>query len=407
VSYSNNINAGTATASASYPGDANHTASSDSKTFTIDQRLATWTTNNASKTYGNGDPSPLTTGNGSNFVGGDGVSATYSRAAGETVADGPYHITATLTSTRSGALANYTITNTGADFTINLRSATWTTDPASKTYGDGDPSPLTTGTGTNFLAGDGVSATYSRAPGETVAGSPYHITAGLSSSNPGALANYTITNTGADFTIKRRLATWLTSNASKILGATDPNPLTTGAGTNFLAGDGVSATYSRAPGETVGGNPYHITATLSSTTSGALNNYTITNTGASFTILYAWDGYLQPINDTAHQTGVAESKFRLGQTIPAKFVIKNFLGQSVQQATLPTFTRSINLGTCDTSTAPEAAVDLQPDAGSQYAWDGSQYHYNWSTKGLTSGEYRIFANLADGTSRYVDICLTK
>jgi hypothetical protein len=35
VSYQNNINAGTANASASYPGDANHTASSASNTFTI------------------------------------------------------------------------------------------------------------------------------------------------------------------------------------------------------------------------------------------------------------------------------------------------------------------------------------------------------------------------------------
>jgi hypothetical protein len=37
VTYSNNINAGTATASASYPGDASHVASSNSATFTIAQ----------------------------------------------------------------------------------------------------------------------------------------------------------------------------------------------------------------------------------------------------------------------------------------------------------------------------------------------------------------------------------
>src|SRR5207245_1018970 len=37
VSYSENTNAGTATASASYAGDANHHGSSDSKTFTIDK----------------------------------------------------------------------------------------------------------------------------------------------------------------------------------------------------------------------------------------------------------------------------------------------------------------------------------------------------------------------------------
>src|SRR5207245_9924286 len=37
VSYSENTNAGTATALASYAGDANHQGSSDSKTFTIDK----------------------------------------------------------------------------------------------------------------------------------------------------------------------------------------------------------------------------------------------------------------------------------------------------------------------------------------------------------------------------------
>jgi len=33
----------------------------------------------------------------------------------------------------------------GADVTINKRNATWTTNAASKTSGDADPSPLTTG----------------------------------------------------------------------------------------------------------------------------------------------------------------------------------------------------------------------------------------------------------------------
>ena len=48
---------------------------------------------------------------------------------------------------------NYIITNDGADFTINQRLATWTTNPNSKTYGDPDPDPLTTGSGSNFVAG--------------------------------------------------------------------------------------------------------------------------------------------------------------------------------------------------------------------------------------------------------------
>jgi hypothetical protein len=119
--------------------------------------------------------------------------------AGETVLGGPYHITATLSP--SSVLSNYTITNTGAAFTISTRSATWTTNPSSKTYGDADPSPLTTGSGSNFVAADGVTATYTRAAGETVLGGPYHITATLSPS--AVLSNYTITNTGAAFTINK------------------------------------------------------------------------------------------------------------------------------------------------------------------------------------------------------------
>ena len=274
------ISLGTLSAGANYA----LSLSTPAVNFTINLRPATWTTDPNSKTYGNVDPSPLTTGSGTGFLAADGVTATYSRATGESVAGSPYHITATLSSTPAGALANYTITNLGADFTINLRPATWTTDPNSKTYGNVDPSPLTTGSGTGFLAADGVTATYSRAAGETVAGGPYHITATLSSTPAGALANYTITNLGADFTINLRPATWTTDPNSKTYGNVDPSPLTTGSGTGFLAADGVTATYSRAAGETVAGGPYHITATLSSTPAGALANYTITNLGADFTI---------------------------------------------------------------------------------------------------------------------------
>src|SRR5207244_3748772 len=139
---------------------------------------ATWTTQANSKTYGDSDPNPLTSGSGSGFLAGDNVTASYSRAGGETVTGGPYHITATLSP--SGVLSNYNITNAGADFTINAKNATWTTNPNSKTYGDADPNPLTTGSGTGFLAADNVTATYTRASGENPSPPTYHITATLS-----------------------------------------------------------------------------------------------------------------------------------------------------------------------------------------------------------------------------------
>src|SRR2546430_5846822 len=137
----------------------------------------------------------------------DGISASYSRAPGETVAGSPYHITATLSATVAGALSNYEITSAGADFTINKKNAAWTTNANSKTYGYADPSPLTTGSGSGFVAADGVSASYSRVAGETVAGSPYHITATLSAIVAGALGKYKITNPESAVTLKKKAAT--------------------------------------------------------------------------------------------------------------------------------------------------------------------------------------------------------
>src|SRR5205823_2468693 len=200
---------------------------------TINIRAATQTTNPASKTYGDLDPSPLTTGSGSNFVFADGVTASYSRVTGENASPPTYHITATLSATVVGALDNYLITNVGAEFTINKRVATWTTNPNSKTYGSPDPVPLTTGSGSNFVPADSVTATYSRASGETVLGGPYHITATLSATPMSALGNYIITNSGAAFTINQKDLDVTATNRTKTYGLA-----VTFAGTEFTVGVG-------------------------------------------------------------------------------------------------------------------------------------------------------------------------
>jgi len=308
----------------------NYNITYNTASFTINKRDATWTTNANSKTYGDADPNPLTTGSG-DFLAADGVTATYSRAAGETVGSSPYHITATLAP--AAVLSNYNITNAGANFTINKRPATWTTDPNSKTYGDLDPSPLTTGSGSNFV--DAVTASYSRVAGETVGGNPYHITATLSA-GAGVLSNYTITNTGADFTINKRDATWTTNPNSKTYGDLDPSPLTTGSGTNFVAADSVTATYSRVAGANAGPPTYHITATLSATPAAALNNYNITNAGAEFTINKAvavvtvsgytgtYDGHSHGASGSA--TGVDAGGAALGATLDLGATFTNVPG---------------------------------------------------------------------------------
>ena len=177
-------------------------------------------------------------------------------------------------------------------------------------------------------------------------------------------------------------------------------------GNDDVSLSGGTATFANADvgqGKTVTGTGFELVGAAKGNYS--LASSTLTTTAS---ITYGWAGFLQPINDTAHQTGLNQSKFKLGQTIPAKFVITNAAGAVVKQTPDPTFSRSANRGTCGANLALDALPEaVTPTDSASYGWDGSKYHYNWSTKGLTGGEYRIFANLADGTKPYVDICLTK
>jgi MBG domain (YGX type) len=193
---------------------------------------------------------------------------------GETVGSSPYSISAVLAP--ASVLGNYTITYSTAAFTINKAVASVTPNAASKTYGTADPA--LSGALTGFMAGDAVTAAYSRTPGETVASSPYSITAVLA---PAAvLGNYTITYSTAAFTINKAVASVTPNAASKTYGTADP--ALSGSLTGFVAGDGVTAAYSRTPGATVAGGPYSITAVLAPAS--VLGNYTITYSTAAFTI---------------------------------------------------------------------------------------------------------------------------
>jgi hypothetical protein len=181
------------TATATFAGDGNHNGSTGSASITIVKTPASVTPNAASKVYGSVDPA--FTGTLSGFLAQDGVTATYSRTAGETVPGSPYTISVTLSAT--GLLSNYAITYNTAAFTITKKNATVTVNSFTKVFGQ--PDPTFTGTLSGFLPSDGVTATYSRTSGETVAGSPYTISATLSP--PGVLSNYAIAATTGTLTI--------------------------------------------------------------------------------------------------------------------------------------------------------------------------------------------------------------
>ncbi len=175
-------------------------------------------------------------------------------------------------------LSKYQLVYVNGTLTVAKKAASVTPDAAGKIYGAADPT--LSGTPSGFLASDGVTATYTRTAGETVTGGPYTISAALAPAS--ALANYTITYNTAPFIISAKAASVTPNPASKIYGAAEPSPLTTGILTGFLPADNVTATYTRVAGETVAAGPYAITATLSPAS--VLSNYAITSNTAPFTI---------------------------------------------------------------------------------------------------------------------------
>jgi hypothetical protein len=221
--------------------------------LTVNQATASVTPNAATKVYGTTDPA--FTGTLIGFVATDNVTASYSRTAGETVAGGPYTISATLSPT--AALANYTITYNTANFNITLATASVTPNAATKVYGTADPS--LTGTLSGFAASDNVTALYSRTAGQTVTGGPYPISATLSPA--AALANYNITYNTDAFTISPAPLAAVANNASTLYGAAIPS--LTGTLTGVVPGDGITASYTTVATSSSQAGSYAITPVLS------------------------------------------------------------------------------------------------------------------------------------------------
>lgn len=134
---------------------------------------------------------------------------------------------------------------------------------------------------------------------------------------------------------------------------------------------------------------------------------TTTVTG-SYRVIYRWDGFLQPINDTAHQTGAGTSVFKAGSTVPVKFQLKSADGAPVQtNGAAPTWL-SPQLGGPTSATIDESVYADQATSGTSFRWDGAsqQYIYNWSTRGNKAGfYYRVGVTLDDGQTYTVNIGL--
>ena len=135
----------------------------------------------------------------------------------------------------------------------------------------------------------------------------------------------------------------------------------------------VSVVYALPAGTPVGS--YTIVATYSGT-----GNFLPSNTTTATVLpVYRWDGFLQPINDTAHQTGSTRAssswvrRFRSSsrsRTRPGTWSSRWVTRRSADRTTWVSATR------CGPGDGPTSA----PDTGRNTA-NGGQYLYGWSTKG--------------------------
>lgn len=161
-----------------------------------------------------------------------------------------------------------------------------------------------------------------------------------------------------------------------------------------------SCTVTVTGGNANGVGTFSYTATA---TDNAGNSTTVTGT---YRVTYRFDGFLQPINDTAHQVGTSTSIFKAGSTVPVKFQLRRADGSVVQASAAPVWLAPAK-GGATSALVDEAAYSAPADSGSSYRWDSmaQQHIYNWKTDSKAGNYWRIGVRLDDAQTYYVNIGL--
>jgi hypothetical protein len=124
-----------------------------------------------------------------------------------------------------------------------------------------------------------------------------------------------------------------------------------------------------------------------SVTAAATNDYNSATLTVSINVVYNFSGFLPPLNKT--------TSFELGRTIPIKFQLSDVNGNLI---TTLAAVSSLQGQALDTNGNPVGSgFALSSSGNSELRNDGTQYIFNWQTKGLAAGSYAILLTLNDGT----------
>ncbi len=253
----------------------NYTFTPNSGTLTVTQAPLSVTANDATRIYG--DANPTFTGNIVGIKNADNITATFATTATPASGVGTFPITPTLVDPGS-KLGNYAVLSTNGSLTVTTAPLSVSANNATRLYGD--PNPAFTGSITGIKNADNITATFASTatPASSVGTFPITVTL----ADPGAkLGNYTVTSTNGILTVTPAPLTVAGANATRLYG--DPNPSFTGTITGIKNLDNITATFASAATATspVGTSP--IVGTLSDPTN-KLPNYTVVSNNGTLTI---------------------------------------------------------------------------------------------------------------------------
>lgn len=217
-------------------------------TFTIDPKDLHITADNQEATYGdNALPSNSYTADAADtLVGSDAIStASYSYSTAVPFNAGTYNITPSALVFTNGLASNYNVIYQNGTLTINPRQLEVTADPASKTYGDADPTFTYELTSGEFVEGDDFTGALGRGTDENVGF--WDLTVGTLTAG----SNYEISFVKDQLEIKKfKVKVQPSANQKKTYGDNDPT-LTFGTNVVLPNGESLSGNLGRSKGENV------------------------------------------------------------------------------------------------------------------------------------------------------------
>ncbi len=391
VSYTDNVDAGTASASAGYAGDANHEASSDSETFTIDKApSSTVVTCLAGPfVYSGSAHTPCS----ASVTGAGGLSETLTVSYTDNVDAG----TASASAGYAGD-ANHEASSDSETFTIDKApSSTVVTFEAGPHIYRGTPftaTALATGVGglstavvvvysgdcTNVTVAGGCTAT------ATFAGDLNHNGSGDTKS----------------IRILKKNVTGAFTAADKVWDGTNLATVVSRSVSEVIPGDMVSLSGGTATFASSMVGTWTVTLTGAALTGPAAGNYNLTSVGtdtAAITTAFRIVGFDSPVDMTVEAHPRIYNSVKNGQTVPLKFRVFNLDGTEVTSTVgLSAWAKSVAclVGEVDPVLLP---TELASNTGLRRT--GDRFHFNWAVPKSAGQCYRVFIQTVDGSTEMV------